>query len=225
MTRNVLLCLNLCLLLIFGLALEAYPNDLGSDMDGIVAQRTSNSEMMDLWFKSYAKGDYVKADKLWQKLLKDCAKREEIGDILENVNERCWFAEDTATRKVDPEKAYYHLLVCTERMLGKEHRFVADLCTFLATYAEARHDYEKAKQYRLRDLKLHEKALGDQNHQVIEANQEVGHLLVVMKQYDQAGPYLKKALTISKQQGITTTYQKARSDYLKVLKATKSNTK
>lgn len=201
------------------------PPDLGAAMDSVVRHRSSNAVMMDRWFKSYARKNYGEADKIWAAILKHCANREEIGDFIENINERCWFADDSDSKKVDPEKAYHHLLVTTEKMLGKDHRFVADLCTFLATYAEARHDYQQAKAYRLRDLKLHEKALGANNHQVIEANQEVGHLLLTMKQYGEAEQYLKRAIVASKKQGLSGPYQKANADYLQLLHATKGDTK
>ena len=201
------------------------PPDLGTALDSVVRTRSSNADLMDRWFKAFAKKNYSEADKIWAAILKHCASREEIGDFTENINERCWFAEDTDSKNVDPEKAYYHLLVTTEKMLGKDHRFVADLCTFLATYAEARHDYQQAKAYRLRDLRLHEKVLGPNNHQVIEANQEVGHLLLTMKQYEEAEPYLKKAIAASKKQGLYGTYQKATADYQLLLRATKSDTK
>ena len=218
--KLLLLTLVFCLLNCSSPAALAQAKDMDTAMDQLMTTRSGNSDFMDHWFKFYASGNIKEADKTWASILKQCADREEIGDFTENINERCWFAESNNRNKVDAEQAYKHLLATTERMLGKDHRFVADLYTFLAVYAEARHDFKKAKSYRLLDLKLHEKALGPNNHQVIEANQEIGHLLLSTKEYNEAEPYLKKALVMSKKQGLKRTFQRAKADYLKLLYAT-----
>ncbi len=180
-------------------ALAEPARDLDAAFDKAVYNRSGGNftDRMDLWLKKFESGKIAEADKLWASIIKDCAGREEIGDFIEVINMRTWFAEDTSKKQADPEKAYQHLLDITEKMLGKDHRYVADICTYLALYAESRNDFKKAKELRLRDLHLHEKALGESNHQVIEAYQEVGHLLVQMKEYTEAEVYLKTAMRLA----------------------------
>lgn len=170
--------------------------DFNDAIDELMTKRSNNSDKMQHWFDLYSHGKIAESDKVWIGILNDCKNREEIGDFSENINERCWF--DERTKKVDAEKAYLHLFELTQKALGKEHRFVADLATFLATYSEARHDYNKALQYRVMDLQLHRKALGAENHQVLEAQIEVAHLLITMKDYKQAETYLASAIVDAK---------------------------
>ncbi|MGD9680737.1 MAG: hypothetical protein AB7W16_06085 [Candidatus Obscuribacterales bacterium] len=192
--------------------------DFGDQVDRVLSNRSEGSEQMERWFALYAAGKTAEADRAWASALKAFEKREEIGDYLEFVNQRCWFSGEKGSPGVDPEKTYGYLLVTTERILGKEHRFVADICTFLATYAEARKDFKAARALRLRDLRLHEKALGKDNRQVLEAHQEIGHLLMGTKEYREAEKHLLSA--IENPHCPKSTFQKAVLDYIKLLRAT-----
>lgn len=184
--------------------------ELSRDFDLAIEQKMELSSPVDQWFAAYLSGRMVQADKLWADLLVKYKNKEEIGDILENINQRSWFAENK--KPIEAVKVYEHLLECTEKDLGADHRFVADICSFLATYYESVHEYERALAYRKRDLLLHQRALGAENRQVAEANQEIGHLLLRMKKYDPAEAYLRQAINVASRKGYAVALRKATAD-------------
>lgn len=177
---------------------------------------------MDRWCTQFEHGQIAEADKTWNKILKECANREDISEVIENLNGRSLFAEDK--KKINTEKVYLHLLVSTEKTLGKEHRFVGDICRFMARYADYRRDYKSELTYRLRDLNIHEKALGKDNRHAIEARFELGHLFMKMKDYAQAEPYLKRAVVDGERNRRYEVASKAKKDYLELLHATGGDT-
>lgn len=217
-----------------GLILTGLPalaeEGLNQAIENLFDTRAEDSHKFERWFHLYSQGKIAEADKVWSAMLKDMAKMPSIAEFLENINSRCWFAEDENNIKapkkarLDATKIYEHLLERTEKELGKEHRFCGDICKFLAMYWESQKDYKKSKTYRLREYSLHEKWLGPKHEITLLSMLALAKLQIKMKENEGAEALLKKVIAQSDEVRTPKRYHDGIKMYIEFLKSTGRDT-
>jgi|AGTN01.3.fsa_nt_gi hypothetical protein len=204
--------------------------NLNEAIEEIFDTKTQDSHKFERWFHLYSQGKVLEADKVWSVILKENTKTPSIANFLENINGRCWFAEDEKTTKgakkvrLDATQIYEHLLACTQKELGEEHRFCADFCKFLAMYAESNNDFNTSKIYRLRECRLREKWLGPKHEITLLSMLALAKLQIKMKEYEDVEALLKKVIARSDELRTPKRYHDGIKMYIEFLKRTGRDT-
>jgi hypothetical protein len=189
-------------------------------VDSLLDTSDKSSTIVSKWLKLYCGGKIKEADLEWISILKSQAGTQSIDRLLWSIEQESVFLDgaDKKEFKCAPTALFEHLLSVTERSLGKDHRFICDICDDLAILANDRRNYSESKKYRLRELELSRK-LGDLCRTAYVLN-ALGHLEVLTKDYSSANRDLEQSIALTRKAGCHRVFIWAARHYIELLRIT-----
>jgi hypothetical protein len=104
----------------------------------------ANSKYFGDWVKAYVKGDQKAFDKSWASVLYQLKDRKRISHLFEIANERTMLLDTASTNNTI---LWLQLLSSTEKAVGPNHRFIADVLFDLSAYEDGIKDYKTSLRY------------------------------------------------------------------------------
>lgn len=191
--------------------------------DAVICEKAFFSKLGDLWINAYIQGRTSEADQLWHKLLvqvKDC---ESIGVLIDKLYYRLRFLPDEKTD--DSEKMamvpfYLNLLKSTEKAVGKEHRFCAELCGYLSSHGETTKDFKLAIKWRQKQLDVLKKVSRSSSWNVANTLFHLGYDYYMQHDYRSSEPLLLKSINIADKNRYQVILKQSVTQYCKLLRST-----
>jgi tetratricopeptide (TPR) repeat protein len=184
---------------IFGLADQVAEED--NHRDTVICETVFYSGLCDQWLKAYEAGKIADADKIWAKILAKIKNSESCFLLLKKLHQRL---ESDAPDVVSNNSKYGILqysntiLKATEKILGPNHRFIADILAFLTTHYDSIKDYKTALPLRQREMDVSIKSSGPEAEMTAFAILDMGYELAELGRYQEAQVLVTRVLKFSR---------------------------
>lgn len=171
-----------------------------SSKDATACERVLYSKLSDQWLDAYRTGRSSDAEKVWGQILSELKACRSISILIEKLYYRIRFqAEGNEGNESRFGFATYYksLIAATEKSVGKDHRFVADILGYLGNHYDNTKDFQAALTCRQRRLDILEKLPNLQDPTLASALLETAFDLCKLHNYIKAEVYLKRALLVA----------------------------
>ena len=192
----------------------AYANDSTSEMfdifghvanadkskDTAMCETVFYSGLCDQWVKAYIGGKSGEAERIWSNILTKIKDSPSCYILVKKLFQRL---ESDAPESVSNSSKYgilpysHFLLAATEKALGRQHRFVADILAFMSTHYDSIKDFKTALILRRREMEIEEKC-GPESEMTGFAMLDVAFDLGQLGRYDEARKLTLRVLKFAK---------------------------
>jgi len=184
---------------IFGLADQVAQGD--NHRDTVICETVFYSGLCDQWLAAYEAGKIVDADKVWAKILAKIQTSESSYLLLKKLHQRL---ESDAPEVVSNNSKYGILqysntiLKATEKTLGPNHRFIADILAFMTTHYDSIKDYKTALPLRQREMDISIKSSGPESEMSAFSILDMAYELAELGRYQEAQALVTRVLKFSR---------------------------
>jgi tetratricopeptide (TPR) repeat protein len=184
---------------IFGLADQVAQED--SHRDTVACETVFYSGLCDQWLKAYEGGRTADAERAWAKILAKIGTSDSCYLLLRKLHQRL---ESDAPEEVSNSSKYGILqftntiLKATEKNLGPNHRFIADILAFMTTHYDSIKDYKTALPLRQREMEVSIKSTGAESEMSAYSIMDMAYELAELGRYQKAHQLVTRVLKFSR---------------------------
>jgi tetratricopeptide (TPR) repeat protein len=181
----------------FGVADQVAQQD--NYQDTVMCESVFYSGLCDQWLKAYEAGKTADAEKIWVKILAKIKASDSCYLLVKKLHQRL---ESDAPEVASNSSKYgilqytNTLLKATEKNLGPNHRFIADILAFMTTHYDSIRDYKTAFPLRQREMEVSIKSTGPESEMSAYSIMDMAYELAELGRYQEAHQLVQRVLKV-----------------------------
>lgn len=184
---------------LFGVA-DQVDGDTPGFRDPLVCENVFYSKLGDQWVQAYVAGRTEDAQKIWGKILAKVDTAPSCYILVKKLHARL---EADAPDQVSNSSRFgilqysNALLQATQKCLGPNHHFVADILAFKATHFDSVKDFETALKLRQQELNVAVKSTGAESELSAHCSLDMAYELAELKRFEESRKLVMHVLKFS----------------------------